>query len=338
MILASSLSWLLVRPRITRDWRVWLLCLGVVALPHYAQAQPVEVATRTAARELAMQGADAFERGDYATALDHLSRANTLHPAPSIAVLQAKALIHLGRWVEALDRYEDTLRVTLSEDAPEAYRAALGEAGTESELLRQRIPHLAIQVRRGRETPKDVKVWLDGRVLPNALLDVDFPTDPGDHSIVVKGPKFDTVTRSVHLDEKERVVLEITLDAPAVQALDADVSAHAPRNFGPPLRTIGGWASLGGGAVALVVSAVTGTIALKKQSHLDSVCQPGCPASSADDIEKFRSYRTISYAAGGTALALAGLGGYLILTRPNDAPVTVGVGFVGSGATVWGAF
>ncbi|HEY5959861.1 MAG TPA: hypothetical protein VIV60_25075, partial [Polyangiaceae bacterium] len=179
-----------------------------------AWAQPVEVATRTAARELATSGAEALERGDYATALDHLSRANSLHPAPSISVLVARSLAHLGRLVEALDQFEETMRAPLSEDAPEAYRVAAHEASVEAEQLRVRIPRVTIQIRSGGQVPGSIAVLFDQKELPRALLDVEFPIDPGEHTVIVRSPNFERVTRQVQLAEQERVVLEITLNDP----------------------------------------------------------------------------------------------------------------------------
>lgn len=301
------------------------------------RAQPVDIATRTAARELATQGAEAFERGDYAKALDQLSRANTIHPAPSISVLQARALVHLGRLIEALDRFEETLRAPLPDDAPEAYRAAVRDAAAESDQIRQRIPHLSLQVRQGGVIPKDIAVKLDGKTLPPALLDVDFPADPGDHVVTVSAPRRELVTRRVHLAEKERVVLEITIDefvatAPTVQqpAPSAERTRHSA-------RPIWGWSMLGGGATALVVSAVTGKNALDKKAHLDSVCRPGCPSNSASDVDLFRSYRTASYVTGGVAVAFVAIGGYLLLSD-SQSESTIAVGLQGTQASLWGTF
>ena len=315
-----------------------LFCGLLSTISGVVQAQPADVTTRAAARELATLGAEAFERKEYAVALEHLSRANKLHPAPSISVLEARALEHLGRLIEALDRYEETLRIPLVEDAPEAYRVAVRDAAAESDLLRQRIPHLSVQVRKGGVTPKDTSVLLDGKVLPVALLDVDFPADPGDHTVVVHAPDCDPVTRKVHLSERERVVLEITLEGdrpqPPAAAQERETIVAAPP---PSSRPIWGWAAVGGGAASLLVSAITGKAALDKKSHLDSVCHPGCPPGSAEDIGAFRTYRTASYIAGGATVALAGIGGYLLLGRSSET-TRLGVGALGTQATLWGTF
>jgi hypothetical protein len=319
-----------------RGTRMLLFC-GLLSTPGLVHAQPADVSTRAAARELATLGAEAFERKEFAAALDHLSRANQLHPAPSISVLQARALEHLGRFIEALDRYEETLRVPLVDDAPEAYRVAVRDAAAESDLLRQRIPHLSVRVRKGGMTPKGTSVMLDGKALPAALLDVDFPADPGTHTVVVSAPDCDPVTRKVNLAERERVVLEITLEGyrPQTAAVpqEREVIVAPP----PSTRPIWGWAAVGGGAVSLLISAITGKAALDKKSHLDSVCHPGCPPQNEGDIDAFRSYRTASYIAGGATVAFAGIGGYLLLVRPSET-ARVGVGAFGTQATVWGSF
>ena len=112
-----------------------------------SHAQGVDAETRTVARELARQGADAFERHDYTTALDRLTRAFSLFSAPTISVMQARSLVHLGRFVEALDKYEETQRMSLGDDSPDAFRQAVNEAKSEAEELRARIPRLLIRVR-----------------------------------------------------------------------------------------------------------------------------------------------------------------------------------------------
>jgi len=83
-----------------------------------ASAEDAEM--RTAARDLATQGAQAFEAGEYAQASDFFRRAHELVPAPSIALLQARSLAKLGQLLEAVDIYEQTARFKLLGDAPEA--------------------------------------------------------------------------------------------------------------------------------------------------------------------------------------------------------------------------
>src|SRR6187431_3572319 len=105
-------------------------------------AQDAEI--RMAARDLATQGAQAFEAGDYAQASDFFRRAHELVPAPSIALLHARSLAKLGQLLEAIDIYEQTARFKLPDEAPEAYLQAVETARNEMEDVRRRLPRLKL--------------------------------------------------------------------------------------------------------------------------------------------------------------------------------------------------
>jgi len=314
------------------------VALSILLGAAQGKAQPADVTMRTAARELATQGAEAYDKHDYALAYDRLTRAFALFPVPSISIMQARCLVQLGRLVEALDRYEETRRMPLPDDAPEAFREATRDAAAEGEPLRARIPRLLVQARRGATAAKDVTIHLDGRVLPAALIEVDFSLDPGDHDVTVEAPGSPSVTRRVSILEKERVVLEIALDAGAAPSPPAVAAGEVPKSSSASnSRTWWGVAALGGGAVGLVGMAITGKIALDKKSHLDQICDPGCPAGSQSDIDTFRSFRTMSYVAAGVSAAMTGLGGYLVLTKPV-AHTGATVGLFPGGVSVRGRF
>ncbi|HEY3256853.1 MAG TPA: hypothetical protein VGJ91_23015, partial [Polyangiaceae bacterium] len=104
---------------------------GTLLFASSALAQDAEM--RTAARDLATQGAQAFDAGDYAQASDFFRRAHELVPAPSIALLHARSLAKLGQLLEAIDIYEQTARFKLPDDAPEAYLQAVETARSEME-------------------------------------------------------------------------------------------------------------------------------------------------------------------------------------------------------------
>ena len=131
-----------------------LIVLAIRTAPGHAQGADAEM--RTVARELARQGADAFEQRDYATAMDRLTRAYSLFRAPTISLMQARALARLGRMVEALDKYEETQRLPLGDEPPDAFLKAVGEAKDEAQELRTRVPRISIQVRALAES---IAVW-----------------------------------------------------------------------------------------------------------------------------------------------------------------------------------
>jgi len=228
--------------------------------------------------------------------------------------MQARALVHLGRFVEALDRYEETRRMPLAEDAPEAYRAAAREATIEAEQVRVRLSRLFIQVKTEGTDAKDVTVSLDGKVLPSALLEVDCPTDPGEHVVTLQSSNRAPVTRKVRVSESERLVVELKLVVASQSASPGVTSNTVTEPAVDSSRKWWGLGAIGGGAVALLGSVITGKSALDKKHYLDRVCDPGCPAGSQNDIDSFRTNRTVSYAAAGVSLALVGVGGYLLLS------------------------
>ena len=343
MILDSERTVALPRTQRRAPW--WIATLFMAATWSSAShAQGVDAETRTVARELARQGADAFERHDYATALDRLTRAFSLFRAPTISLMQARSLARLGRLVEALDKYEETHRMSLGDDAPDAFRQAANEAKGEAEELRGRIPRVLVRVRTPSGRTEGLKVQLDGKPLPPALLDVERPIDPGTHQISVTAPNCEPVMRSTTLAEGERAVLEIPLDSAAKPAPLTTSDPVAPTAETAPLpvtesssTATWGWVGIGAGVAGLATSAVTGVIALDKKKSLDSVCRPGCPPSAADDIDSFRTMRTISYVSLAAGVAILGIGGYVLLSGSRDS-AHVGLSIGPGTAGVGGAF
>jgi hypothetical protein len=253
--------------------------------------------------------------------------------------MQARSLVQLGRFVEALDRFEETRRMPLPEDAPEAFLVAIQDAQTEAEQLRARIPRLFIRVKASHLDAKELTVTLDGKPFPSALLEVDCPTDPGSHTLVIRAERRGIVTRTVGVAEKERLVIEVELPEEKGKKQDkkVEVSGVETKPIADNSRKWWGFGALGGGAVALIGTIITGKSALDKKEHLDRVCDPGCPAGSQNDIDSFRTYRTISYASAGVSVALVGVGGYLLLAKePHGRTTALTVG--PTGITVAGHF
>src|ERR1043165_8586206 len=87
-----------------------LLLIASLSGTALAQTNEPSEATREQARGLAAQGYDALQRKDYAVAEDLFRRADALVHAPTIVVDHARALVGLGRFVEAHERYELVMR------------------------------------------------------------------------------------------------------------------------------------------------------------------------------------------------------------------------------------
>ena len=294
---------------------------------------------RTAARTLAAQGAEAFEKRDFLAALDLFQRAGKLVEAPTIVLMQARTLVELGRFVEAADRYSLALSLKSPDGDNQAFQAALQAAADEYEALKARLPLLKIRLQGARPA----EVWMDGRQLPAPLVGVDNPVDPGKHRIEVRETGRAPIVREVALAEGAREELVIPLDEVPAPASAAAPTPAEPRAAPPPEPDAAsrndtlGWVALGSGAGATLVGIGTGLYALNKKSDLDAACNPGCPPGSEDDIDSFRQFRTVSYVAFGVgALGLA-WGSYVLLSgEPNEPTVALRAGT--RGAWVEGSF
>lgn len=309
-----------------------MLVLGATLWNGPARAQEAGAGIRVAARELAISGAEAFDKRDYATALDRFQRAEALYKVPSIAVMVARCLAQVGRVVEAVDKYEETLRMPLDSAAPEAFQRAVADARTEVERVRERVARLELR------PPADVpglEVKLDEKLVPAALLGVQIPVDPGSHHVAARAPGRTPFSYEVTLAEGARETLDIVLSPAEPAAAPPAVSVAAPASRrGPSTLSI---ALLAGGGVALAAGTVTGIVALNHKASLDRHCSPGCPPNMSSDLDAFRWNRTLSYVGFGVGLAAAGAGGYLLLHQ-SDSGERVGALVLPGGAAVTGSF
>ncbi len=312
-----------------------LCVIATVPSTGFAQAgsaPDLEAENRTLARELALQGANSFDAGDFVTALDRFSRAHSLFPAPTLSIMLARSLVRLNRYIEALDRYQETLRTPLDNDAPEAFQQAVLDARKEHESLRQRTPKVVIRIVTSGALPSDLEVLLDGKAVPAALLNVPRPIDPGEHEVRVSTPRHAEIIRKLTTEVGTEQLLVIPLSPDEATAAKAAASTRESARPSPPSlsepdpeqppahsRSLA-YLAFGVGAVGTGLGVITGLIALDKKSDLDRVCNPGCPAEHAEDVDSFRLNRTLSYVGFGVGLVGAGLGTYLVLAGPPEQP------------------
>jgi hypothetical protein len=297
------------------------LCLAHSAVVR-AQPLPGDDKHKAAARQLAQDGARAYEKGNYQRAHALLRRAHALVPAPTIALLEARALVHMNRFVEASERYELARRYQLDAHPPPAFTEAVKHADRELTELRPRIPLLTIRVTGNALQRSDSEVRIDGSELPRPLVGVRHPVDPGSHVVELVVDDEVTARQSVTLAEgsNQSVVLE-----------GGDVFGESQRTWG--------YVTLGVGAAGLATGAVAGVIMLNKKSDLDDVCTPSCPPSSQGDLDSFRRARTISFVGYGVGLVGVGLGTVLLLTAPSSTPTSNVQARIGPGSlTVAGRF
>jgi hypothetical protein len=313
-------------------------------------AEPVEDSERNAARNLAEQGRDAFERGDFERSRDLFHRAYALVQAPTLALYEARSLTKLGRLVEAVESYLRATRTVLGPSSPEAFRKAVVDAEREEQQLAPRVPKLTIVLSGSGAQLPELQVSLDRERVKSALLGVEMPVDPGQHELVAQIPGGQVSRTAFTLGEREHKTVDLRVAAPVAAPTLAATPPRATIPSSPPDAPRRSWhrpAAYAAGGLALAglgTGVVAGVIA--GSHHADAERQ--CPdracvegTAGADSLSSFRSLRTVSTVGYVVSAVAAAAGVTFLLTAPSShdkrrAAVGVWVGANGAGFT--GAF
>ena len=168
-------------PRLSRQGFAAFALIWLTAVARPASGQTTE-ATRAAARQLATEGVAKFEEGEFVSASDKLGRAFETIRAPSLGLWSARALVRCGRLVEGGERYLEVTRLDPKTGDEAVQRQAQSDAIHEYDALQSRIPRLTLAL--SNSVPdQDLRVTLDGVLLPATLLRAQVPVDPGPHVI-----------------------------------------------------------------------------------------------------------------------------------------------------------
>jgi hypothetical protein len=294
------------------------------------------------ARSLAAEGYEALVAKRYQTAEDRLRRADALVHAPTIVVDHARALVGLGRLLEARERYQLVIREGVDAKAPPSWKQALADAEKEDAALDARFSWLVIRV----DGPSNPNVTVDGVPVPVNALGARRPMDPGLRAVRVTATGYVSADQSVTLREGEERELAFVLRPPPSVDLSEgdDERSAAPRpQEGMKVRWPV-WVAFGAGGVGLAVGSVTGALAIGAHSDLKSQCgsEDCVPRSDEEkrrmdgDVSRYRTLGILSGIGFGVGVAGAATGVYFLLTGKPAAqaaslPVTplIGPGTVG---------
>ncbi|HEY6723552.1 MAG TPA: tetratricopeptide repeat protein [Polyangiaceae bacterium] len=300
--------------------------LGVLTPPQIcAQEAPEaleESEGRQRARALALEGIEHFEQERWSEAHERLSQAFELFPAPTVALLDAKALEKLGRLLEAHATFQRAARLSVDGDSPKPFRRAVSEAERESERIARLIPSLTIEVRGASPSHR---LTVNGVSLPAEAWGRPRAFDPGSYTVVAKRGTSIERSEQLTLAAGDQVSLILTLPSEA-QPAGAPPPAAVVSEQGSSALT---WTALGVGAAGIATGIIAGLVMQNAQNSLDDACTPGCPTSSRETLHRFRTARTVSavgYSAGAVGL---GIGLWLLLddAGADDAPVAGGVSY-----------
>jgi hypothetical protein len=326
------------------------LVVGVMSLGSPTLAWAQSEADRATARNLAAEGYTALRTQDFTTAEDRFRRADALVHAPTLVVDHARALVGLGRYVEAQERLEQVLREGVPENAPWVWKKAVPEAEALLAQVKPKVSWLTIYVK-GPESPI---VQVDGVQVPVVALGVRRATDPGARRISATAYGYETKDVSVTLPEggERAVTLELGVVPEKPKIVSPEKSAAAPLSAKPPAaearsNTLA-YVAIGVGSAAAIFGTVAGVISLGARSDLKTRC-PSSKDCSEDAqanrlYDKYVGYSIVSGVSWGVGLASGAAGLWLLLSAPETEPLKgskqayVSPYFSGDGIGVVGAF
>jgi hypothetical protein len=170
-----------------------------MSLARPAAATPPTPAEFEAARSAFAAGLALEAKERWSEALDRFERASGVRASPQVVFHQGLCLEHLGRLVEALDAFVRVERAALGNASTRRVGVL---AGAHVAGLRKRVPVIVLHA------PRDAASFpllLDGRVLPEAVIEMPFPVDPGEHRAVIEAPGRAPLEERIVASEGERV-------------------------------------------------------------------------------------------------------------------------------------
>ena len=147
--------------------------------------------------------------GRWSDAIDLMSRAEKLVHSPTHLLYLARAQEKLGKLVKAQESYLKITREKLAPNAPAAFHTAQKDAKKELEALTPRIPFVTVAVQGAGPLP--VTVTMDGIKVPDALVGVPRPVDPGEHKLQAHAEGMSSSVSTISVSEGSRETVVLTL-------------------------------------------------------------------------------------------------------------------------------
>jgi hypothetical protein len=305
-----------------KSWAVVCAAAGWLAAAPAGAADPAESAagenpnaSLDLARSVAVTGREAFNAGDYETALALFRRAYTLYPAPTVVLYEARTLEKMGLLLEAVEAYVRTTQIAVPSDAPGQFAEAIAAARQEERALRVRIPTLTLRVDGVSANDPTLKVSINGRAIGAAQLGQAQRLNPGTYRITgaISGDRSDTAEVVLVVSQKASVSLNLVAPSlsppPPVVLRSASGASDTPATASGTSLRLAAYISGGVGIVGLAGGLVTGLMAVKKHSEAEKDCENHvCPpdgqgTGAVDDFRAMRTVSTVFYGVGAAGVA-----------------------------------
>jgi hypothetical protein len=270
---------------------------------------------RAGARAAADQGYDAFERGEWESALDLFGRAESLVHSPMHLLYVARSNARLNRLIEAQEAYLRIVREPLATGAPAALTQAQQQATQELAALEPQIPFVSIEVQ-GANGTEPLEVTQDGRALPPALIGVAHPLNPGGHSWQARSGSRQSAVETRNVEPGAQLSVQLRLPEEEIELIPQQPAPSAAPAPGAAPESAGSdgpsaWVYVGFGVAAAGLGVGTGF--LLQKSHIEEQIRRTCGAEGClatrenidrkSDADRAGLISAIAFTTGGVALA-----------------------------------
>jgi hypothetical protein len=297
--------------------------------PEPTPGAPVETSNPDLARSVAVTGREAFNSGDYETALALFRRAYSLYPAPTVVLYEARSLEKLGRLLEADEAYTRTAQLSVGQDAPAQFAEAIAQARQEERALRARIPTLTVEVQGVSANDPNLAVTVNGRAIGAAQLGQAQHLNPGAYQIAgaLGTARADQSEVRLTAGQHARVVLNLAAPSlpPPAPAQQGSLPAATPSSTSSHMSTgrLLAYVSGGVGVAALGTGIITGLESVNAHTQAEHECPNRlCDEDGIKQVNSFHSLRTVSSVFYGVGIAGLAAGAVLWFTSSPDTSET----------------
>lgn len=301
------------------------MALLFTALCSTAEAEEPE---RTQARALGYAGVEAYAARDFATATVKLEAAYRLLAVPTLGLWSARALVKLGKWVEAEERYRLVGELVVSAADSEVQRRAQEEAKGERDALLLEMPSVLIQLIGAR--PSEVEISIDGVSMDRAAIESKRWVNPGRHVVRgVRGAETLELAFEARAREHDEIPLRFaegpSAPEPTTGPRLAAQSDAAPKgvlhdSLRDTLRDVG-WISVGASGVSLLTGSLAYFMGRRHYTTLERQNWCANDACDSNDVDAYNTWRAVNLTGliGGAAFGVAGVGLLIATSDADDA-------------------
>jgi hypothetical protein len=179
--------------------------------PSAATQQLSEADRKASARAAFADGVELQDHGDCPRALARFETAERLHDAPTHLLHLAQCQATLGKLVEAQESYATLDHITLSAQAPDAFREAQETGRAELSRLRPRVPTLRLETVPPAPSLKNLVIQINGARIPSDLVGIARPVNPGRYHVTVTAAPNRSATGDVEINEGDTRSVELRL-------------------------------------------------------------------------------------------------------------------------------